>query len=213
MLKGNLLTNNEQRTTNNEQRTTNNEQRTTNNKMPLPPIGLLHTDDVGNEYEAIRQTLEYFGYEVFRRAIGRPANFVNIINGEDELFAQLPIWILSVHGEDSCFLMPELAEDIYEQEEPRQPIDADFLLKNGRFNKQLILTTGCSLGTGRMAQAFIQNQATVYIATPEYVEGNASLLFIHHFFYQLLKKPQRFKEAFLKANAIDEETQAFRFFQ
>jgi hypothetical protein len=84
--------------------------------MELKKIALLHTDDVGNEFEAIRQTLEYFGYDVFRKAIGRPA---------------------------------------------------------------------------------------------DYIEGNAALLFIYHFFYQLTVAPSDVGGAFQKARSIDKETKIF----
>lgn len=184
-----------------------------NHKQNTPKIALLHTDDVGNEYEAIRQTLEYFGYEVFRKAIGRPKDFVDIISGENEFFAALPIWVLSVHGEDGQILMPELAEEVYVEKEPRGPISADFIKRNARFSQQLIISTGCTLGSESMGQAFLKSGAMGFIAPANYIEGNAALIFIHHFFYLFSQNPSDTNKAFKKASSIDKETSIFNWYK
>ncbi len=175
----------------------------------LPPVLILHTDDVGNEHEAIRQTLEYFGYEVFNKAIGRPADFVDFISGKNEWSARFPIWVLSVHGEEGRIIMPELGNDVYFEGEPRVPIGPELLSRHARFSGQCVLTTGCSLGSGQMARAFIENGADSFIAPADYIEGNAALLFIHHFFYQLTLDTSDKRTAFLQAQGIDKETRMF----
>jgi hypothetical protein len=177
--------------------------------MELKKIALLHTDDVGNEFEAIRQTLEYFGYEVFRKAIGRPADFVEVINGKNEFLAQIPIWVLSVHGQEGKFVMPELGKDVYQKTEPRSNIGPDFIKQHGRFGRQIVLTTACTLGNDSMASAFLENGASAFIGPADYIEGNAALLFAQHFFYQLTVAPSDVEGAFNKARAIDKETSIF----
>lgn len=177
--------------------------------MGLKKVALLHTDDVGNEFEAIRQTLEYFGYEIFRKAIGRPADFVDVISGKNELWGQIPIWVLSIHGEEGKFVMPVLGKGVYQTEEPRSNIGPDFIREHGQFSGQLILTTGCSLGSSLMSRAFIERGTNNFIGPSDYIEGNAALLFIHHFFYQLTIAPSGIERAFNKARLIDTETAIF----
>lgn len=45
---------------------------------------LVDLNDTGSEVEAIRQTLEYFGYKVLNYQIGRPNDFINILNNYDD---------------------------------------------------------------------------------------------------------------------------------
>lgn len=174
-------------------------------------LGIIVGPEVGNEPEAIRQTAEYFGYQVVMKYLGRPNDFLKLLRGEDPLFNGLETWILSVHGDDGKFIMPELDPSIYQEHEPRHPVGAETLADQITLNQQLILNTGCTLGSTFIAELFIANGAKAYIGTTDYVEGNAALLFTTRFLYEW-EKGARISTAFKRAAATDEETGLFRLY-
>ncbi|MCU5515348.1 hypothetical protein OCF62_12265 [Bacillus wiedmannii] len=70
------------------------------------------------EAQSIRASLEYFGAKVVTYWIGRPRKFINILSGKG-LYNDINYVIFCFHGEEGEFVMEELGEDIYEQDEPR----------------------------------------------------------------------------------------------
>ncbi|SCC61701.1 Uncharacterized protein BTT61001_05073 [Bacillus thuringiensis] len=70
------------------------------------------------EAQSIRASLEYFGAKVVTYWIGRPREFINILSGKG-LYNDIKYVIFCFHGEEGKFVMEELGEDIYEQDEPR----------------------------------------------------------------------------------------------
>lgn len=174
-------------------------------------LGIIVGPEVGNEPEAIRQTAEYFGYQVVVKYLGRPNDFLKLLRGEDLLFNGLETWIFSVHGDEGKFILPELAPSIYQEHEPRQPIGVETLTDQITLNRQLILNTGCSLGNESLAQLFIAGGAQAYIGATDYVEGNAGLLFCVRFLYEWMKGVA-LAAAFTQAAAVDQETGLFRLY-
>jgi len=171
-------------------------------------IALITTADVGNESEAIRQSLEYFGFTLYTRYIGRPDDFINILSGGDPIANLSHYWIFSSHGEEAAFLMPELAPELYLPDEIQAPIDAQHIRQSAKLNGQTILATGCTLGELSLAQAFLNSRANAYIGSTDYVEGNTALLFIIRFFYEIANGNTEI-EAFETAQKMDEETLLF----
>ncbi len=70
------------------------------------------------EAQSIRASLEYFGAKVITYWIGRPKEFVDILSGNG-LYNDIDYVVFCFHGEEGKFVMEELGEDIYEQDEPR----------------------------------------------------------------------------------------------
>ena len=175
-------------------------------------LGIIVGPEVGNEPEAIRQTAEYFGYQVVVRYLGRPNDFLHLIRGEDQLFNDLETWIFSVHGDDGKFILPELDTSIYQEHEPRHPIGTETLADQITLHQQLILNTGCTLGNEPLAQLFISGGAQAYMGATDYVEGNAGLLFCIRFLYEWMKDNE-LASAFALAAAVDQETGLFRLYQ
>lgn len=174
-------------------------------------IGIIVGPEVGNEAEAIRQSAEYFGYQVVVKYLGRPNDFMQLLRGENRLFNGIKTWIFSMHGEAEQFILPELDVSIYEEGEPHSPIGIEFLQGQLRLKKQLILNTGCTLGSASIADIFIASGAKAYIGATDYIEGNAALLFTTHFLYEW-QKGVRLSVAFDRATAVDQETGLFRFY-
>lgn len=174
-------------------------------------IGIIVGPAVGNEAEAIRQSAEYFGYQVVMKYLGRPNDFMQLLRGEDRLFNSIKAWIFSMHGEEEKFILPELDASIYEANEPRAPVGIEGLQSQIRLKKQLILNTGCTLGATPIAELFVANGAKAYIGATDYVEGNAALLFTTRFLYEW-KKGKRITAAFGDAADTDGETGLFRLY-
>ena len=161
--------------------------------------------DTGNEPEALRQTLEAFGYFVVTKYIGRPADLTDTLSG------QLPLepdfLVLSCHGEQGGILMPGLAESVYREDEPRGPFSADDVTRCLRLSGKVILNLGCSTGNPPLADAFARDNT--YIAPTDDVEGNSALLFAIRFFYELAQNGRTVSEACSLARSTDEETSLF----
>lgn len=177
----------------------------------MKSIGIIVGPEVGNEAEAIRQSAEYFGYQVVVKYLGRPNDFMQLLRGENRLFNGIKTWVFSMHGEAGKFILPELDPSIYEADEPRSPVGLEGLQNQVRLKKQLILNTGCTLGSASLAELFIANGAKAYIGATDYVEGNAALLFTTRFLYEW-EKGARISTAFKRAAATDEETGLFRLY-
>ncbi len=177
----------------------------------MKSIGIIVGPEVGNEAEAIRQSAEYFGYQVVMKYLGRPNDFLKLLRGEDPLFNGLEIWILSVHGDEGKFILPELDPSIYQEHEPRHPIGVETLTDKITLNQQLILNTGCTLGSESLAQLFLSGGAKAYIGATDYVEGNAGLLFCIRFLYEWMKGAE-LATVFAQAAAVDQETGLFRLY-
>ena len=164
--------------------------------------------NTGNEPEALRQSLENFGYFVATKYIGRPNDFISVLNGN--LFFEPDCIILSCHGEDGRIIMPVLGEDIYESDEPRGNLSASDIDKCLKLHGKLIINLGCTTGEKTLAKVF--SKQNIYIAPDDYIEGNAALYFAISLFYEMSKDNVQLKEAYKVAKANDSETRLFQFF-
>lgn len=162
--------------------------------------------NTGNEAEAIRQTLEYFGCSVLVKYVGRPQDFIDVLRGD--LLFEADCVIISCHGEDGEIVMPVLGESVYTQSEPRGNFGVAEIENYCRIKDKLIINTGCTTGNKQMAKAFAKENT--YIAPDDYVEGNSALMFVLRFFYELLQNEKSTEEAFQIAGAMDEETKLFK---
>ncbi len=163
----------------------------------------------GNEPEALRQSLEYFGYFVAIKYIGRPNDFLSILNGE--LPFEPDCIIISCHGENGAIIMPVLGDDIYQPNEPRGNISATDIDKHLKLQGKLILNLGCTTGEKALAKAF--SKQNTYIAPTDYIEGNSALYFAISLFYEISKDVTQLKKSYKKVKSTDKETELFEIFQ
>lgn len=171
-------------------------------------ILILVIGGTGNEPEALRQALEYFGFFVAVKYIGRPKELLSALQGD--LPFEPDCIILSCHGEDGEIIMPVLGEAVYEADEPRGNMTASDVDKYLNLQGKLILNLGCTTGAKAMATAFAKQNT--YIASNDYTEGNAALYFAVTLFYELSKDGVSVAEAFKKAKSTDSETQLFQIY-
>lgn len=165
--------------------------------------------DVGLEAEAVRQSLEAFGYFVATKYIGRPNDFLSVLKGE--LIFEPDCIILSCHGEAGEIIMPLLGDSVYEPNEPRGNMSASDIDKYLKLQGKLVLNLGCTTGETAIAKVF--SKQNTYIAPDDYIEGNAALYFAISLFYEMSKDGAQLEESFKIAKAKDRETELFQIFQ
>lgn len=177
-------------------------------KKKIKNILILVIGCTGNEPEALRQSLEYFGYFVAIKYIGRPNDLISVLNGE--MIFDPDCIILSCHGEDGEIIMPVLGDDLYEADEPRGNFSASDIDKYLELKNKLILNLGCTTGEKALAKAF--SKQNTYIASDDYTEGNATLYFAISLFYEMSKGTELDK-SYKTAKATDGETKLFHIFR
>lgn len=176
---------------------------------PTTKVDLIVIGDA-LEAVAIRGVLESFGIEVRCHFIGNVKKFISFLNGEETLEK---IVIIACHGDENGMILPELGAEI-EKEMPYHKIltatnCVDFL----KLHNQIVLNTGCCLGNEKFANSFIQEGATAYIGSEDYIEGNAAAFFAVSFLYFYICKSLPLHEAFIKAKSLDDETDLFKLYQ
>ncbi len=160
--------------------------------------------DSGSEREAIRQSLELFGYTVMVKPVGRPKDLIDILQGN--LVIDADYVIISCHGEGGKIIMPTLAEDVYFPEEPRGNFGPKEVEQYCQIKGKTIISTGCTVGCDEMADVFAKNN--IYIAPTDYIDGKAAIMFMTRLFYEL-GKSKKVTDAFETARKTDDETGLF----
>ena len=146
-------------------------------------VAIVDSGDVGLEAMTMRFALEHFGYRVHYFPLGRPDDFVRILNRE-KLYADTRTLLICAHGRDGKFEMPKLASDVYLENEPTGPIGAEFVREVAELDRINIVTTGCTLGNSELAQAFLDRGANCLIGPIDYVDGNAAVMFLVRLFFR-----------------------------
>jgi hypothetical protein len=159
---------------------------------------------------ALRSSLEFFGYNITLKIIGRPNDFINLFT-YDKSINNAGIIILCFHGINKKFKMPILQKHQYEKKEIKTHLGLNQLKNIIQFNKQTVICTGCALGYERMAKTFLKANASCYIGTSKYIDEDSVLIFTTKLFYHL-GRGDTIKNAFLKAKKIDTQTSLFELF-
>lgn len=164
--------------------------------------------NTGNEPEALRQILESFGCLVLTKYVGRPNDFISVLAGMN--YFDPDVVILSGHGESGQIIMPVLDRSVYAECEPKGNFSAAEINQYLKLTGKIIISTCCTTGMGDLASAFSRENA--YIAPADYIEGNAVLLFLVDFFYQVVQRNLTIEDAWNHARSLDEETALFSFY-
>ncbi len=172
-------------------------------------ILIIVIGSTGNEPEALRQTLEYFGCFVAVKYIGRPNDLISVLQGD--LIFDPDCIVISCHGENGEIIMPVLGDDVYEKDEPRGNFSASDISKHLKLKDKLILNLGCTTGAGALPEVFKKNNT--YIAPKDYIEADSALYFAISLFYEMSKDGVKMKDAYKKAKATDDETKLFQFYK
>ncbi len=157
------------------------------------------------EAAALRSSLEWYHADVMIKYIGRPNDFLEVLEGK--VLFQPDVMILCGHGDDGQFLMPELAPEIYLDGEPHN-ISPDDIRAHLKITPDLCISTACTSGHPEMGAAFAEC-GVPYLAPYDYIEGAAPLFFITHVFYLHLYCGKTFAEAVEIAKTTDAETDLY----
>lgn len=159
------------------------------------------------ESVALRSVLEEFGYKVEIAYIGRPNQFIKELNESTEF----DYIIISGYGEKERFLMPILAENVYEKDEPKH-ITLDIIQTKIMISNKIILSTCCSTGNIELATPFLK-KGNVFIGPKGDIEGSSSMFFIIQFFYEHLVMNKFVNDAYELSMNNDNETKLFTLFK
>ncbi len=175
-------------------------------------IALVVGDYSDLEAQSLRSTLECFGARVITYWIGRPRDLMEVLSGE-VLYDDINYIVFCFHGDEGEMIMGELAEEVYEENEPRGNFGVTEISKYARLHNKHIFNSGCTLGNRKLAEAFLNSGAKTYIGSVDDVDGNAALMFIIRLFYGLINHKQTITEAFQTAKTIDDETYTFQLYR
>ncbi|WP_068783651.1 delta-aminolevulinic acid dehydratase [Paenibacillus phocaensis] len=178
---------------------------------PQIQVALVCGPDCDMEVQAIRSTLEYFGARVFTYWIGRPSDFISVLTGGD-IYSNTDYIILSFHGTDGKFVMPELGEDVYEADEPRGNFGPNEIRRFASMKGKVVIANGCTLGMPETAEAFLNAGCATYIAPDDFPNGSMGLMFVLRLFYEIIENKKDVKEAFHLTQSMDNEMRMYRFF-
>ncbi|MGE6260472.1 delta-aminolevulinic acid dehydratase [Heyndrickxia sporothermodurans] len=175
-------------------------------------VSLVVGPNCDMESYALRSTLEYFGARVTVHWIGRPNDLVDVLSGVDRE-NKVDYLILNFHGDEGRFCMPELGEDVYEEEEPRgEFFDKQHVMQWAKLKNVKTIAAGCTLGVRSLATAFLESGCDSYMGPDDYIDGNSNLMFITRFFYELINNNKSQQEAFEIAKSIDQETLMYQLY-
>ena len=176
---------------------------------PKLPVAIAAIMD-STESVFIRTLLEQFNIVTLMHSVGTPGDFLQVIGQE---IAPPPYLIISAHGDDGGIVFGEYVEEIdvssLEDEVMTPPVIAEAV----RLPGTVIINTACSGGLPSAGKAFLRGGAKAYIAADEDVSGEATALFLVHFFHKLTKNPDTTVEAAWEhAASYDEESRLYRLY-
>lgn len=175
-------------------------------------VNLVVGSNCDIESLALRSVLESFGVRVTLHLIGRPNDFIDVLSGED-LNDQIDYLILNFHGDEGRFCMPELGPEVYELNEPRGEFFGPQKISNYCKLKDVkVIASGCTLGEKQLANAFLKSGCHSYLGPNDYIDGNANLMFLIRFMYEIIANKRTQQEALELAKSIDEETSMYQLY-
>lgn len=176
-------------------------------------VSLVVGPNCDMESYAIRSALEYFGVRVNIHWIGRPNDLIDVLSGK-ELDNKVDYLILNFHGDEGRLCMPELGEDVYEGNEPRGEFFGYQEIKQYTNIKDVnVIGSGCTLGMVQLANAFLACGCHSYIGPDDYIDGNANLMFVITYMYEIINNHKSQEEAFEIAKSIDNETAMYKLYK
>ncbi len=139
--------------------------------------------------------------------IGTPADFLHVINQPENT---PPYLIISGHGDEGGLVFGEYIEGIDVSSLQDEVMPPEVIGSHVQLPQTVVISTACSAGVPEAGRAFLNGGVRAYIAADDDVTGEATALFLMHFFYKLtLEEPYTLEEAWEHAASYDEESRLF----
>lgn len=178
----------------------------------ISEINLIDIIVVGECFEAlaIRNILESFQLQTRIHYIGNADHFVSLFKDKNYLYKTI---IISCHGKNKKMLLPQLAPQ-FEKEMPfHKALTAINFLEILNLNDQIIINTGCTLGTKEVASSFLNKGAEIYIGPKGYQEASCTIIFIVNLLYFHYVKNLPIITSFNKVQNLNKDTKLFKLWQ
>ncbi len=162
------------------------------------------------ESHAFRAILESFNIQTRMHYIGNVKHLIALFQTPNYLYKNI---IICCHGDKDGMFIPELSPELEEIMPYHKKLTPSNLSSFLNLHDQVVVNTGCCLGSENFAKSFLQRGAAAYIGASDYIEGNDTILFIVNFFYFYFVKSMSIKEAFHKAISIEEGSKMMKLWQ
>ncbi len=174
----------------------------------MKKVLILNGDNATLEDMAIRNVLEHFGYVVTMIHIGRPQDYIDVFGGKHSF--DYDYLIIGCHGNQGKIIVPVLGESAYYPDECRGNLGFEELQGKVTIKNKIIISTGCTTGSGKLYKAFTDNN-NAFIAPTDYIEGNSDLMFVVQLFYHL-SNGKSLEESVTLARQTDDETGLYKLY-
>ncbi len=172
-------------------------------------ILILNIANKRNQAEAIRQSLEFFGYDLVLKNIHRPKELIDTLSTW-KMRSIVEYIIICGDGLKDAFIMPDLVDSVYEDGEPQSRLEAKTIKKLAKLSGQTVISTACNTFCNKLSKSFISAGAKNYIGPKDIINSNAALYFVQTFFYEITQHGVSVKTAYKIAKLADEETNKFK---
>ncbi len=172
-------------------------------RLPVGVVALAADPDP----PIIRSLLEGMGAAVHFYQPGTPGDFIKVLRMETDV---PPYLIISGHGDDTGIIFGEYAAGIDTSMLHSGRLPAEQVARHVRLPGCVVIGLFCGSGEPAMAEAFLEGQLEAYIGM---VDPNADfltiVLFVAHFFYQILRHQSPSRGAWEQAASYDAWSRVF----
>ena len=170
-------------------------------------VGLMSIDDQ-NQSPLLRSILENLEAVVHLTYMGTPEGFLRVMGA-----GAFPEYlIISCHGDEGGICFGDYAEGIDVSTLVDGNMPSRHIAERGSLGGTFVINTGCGLGVETVAADFLKAGARAYIGCQPDPDWRAHSLFIHHFFYALVRAQASDKEAWKQAASYDKDSRCFVYY-
>lgn len=175
---------------------------------PKTPVAVVAVGEAG-EALLVRSILENLGAAVLLHLIGTPEDFLRVIEQGD---AAPRYMVICGHGDANGLIFGEYGDEIGVTSLDRGSMPPKAIAERVKLPGTVVVSTACATGSKAFGGAFLAGGASAYIASPDYPEGDATGLFVHILFHQLLRRGEPPVDALRHARRYDPDFETFNLF-
>jgi hypothetical protein len=174
--------------------------------VPRVPVAVIDCGATG-EGLVLRGLLENMGAVVTLHQPGTPGDFLLVLGQGGGAPAFM---VICGHGDEHGLIFGDYAPDIDTSCLVQGRLPPRALAGKVDLPGRVVLSTACGTGSPEFGKAFIAGGVRAYIAPASYPDGASALLFLHHFFHDILCRGAEPEAAYLRARSHDEESAMFK---